>query len=104
MLMKRTALALILALLFSAVAGIQLANLGRANPNPFGPPEIVTNIGTPDFKTKPPTVSIISPTNGTLCPPNSVSFVYNVSIGDSETASVRFLWDITIEADWLPKR
>jgi len=89
-------------LLMSAVTGILLVNLGRANPNPFGPPEIVSEEGFPDSKTKPPTVSIISPTNGTSYPLSSLSLTYNVTVGDSSTASVRFLWKVTFEADWLP--
>ena len=103
---KKTLLAtaFISMVLMLAVTGTSLFNVGRANPNPFGPPEIVTNIGIPDSETKPPTVSITAPTNDTSHILNNVSFVYNVGIGDSETASVRFLWDIQIEADFLPKR
>jgi hypothetical protein len=95
-------LTLAFALLLTAAAGTLLVNLGRANPNPFGPPEIVSDEGSPDSKTKPPTVLIISPTNGTSYPSISLSLTYNVSIGDSSTASVRFIWEITCEADWLP--
>jgi hypothetical protein len=88
-------------ILLPAVAGIQLINLGKANPNPFGPPEIVSEEGSPDYETKPPNVSIISPTNGTSYSLSSLSLTFNVSIGDSSTASVRFMWEITCEADWL---
>jgi hypothetical protein len=94
------AIALILALLLSMVVGTLLVNLGSANP--IGPPEIVSVDGSPDSKTQPPTVSMTSPTNCTSYPLNSVSLTYNVSIGDSSTASVRFIWEITFEADWLP--
>jgi hypothetical protein len=99
--MKRTALALIIALLFSAVAGTQLVNRGKANPNPFYP-DIISEEGSPDSKTEPPTVLIIAPTNGTSYSSSSLSLTYDASIGDSSTASVRFLWNVTLEADWLP--
>ena len=88
-------------LLLSAMIGTSLVNVGRANPNPFYP-EIISEEGYPDSKTEPPTVSIIAPTNGTSYSSSSLSLTCNVSVGNSSTASVRFLWEITFEADWLP--
>ena len=92
--------------LFSAITllvlGGSLVCLCRANPSPFGYPEIISINGFPDSKTKPPEVLIFSPTNGTAYPSSSLSLNYTVSIGDSESASVRFLWKIIIAADWLP--
>lgn len=93
---------LISVLLLPAVVGTSLVSLGRANPNPY-PPDRYFEEGSPDSKTEPPTVSIITPTNGTPYSSSSLSLTYNVSIGNSSTASVRFLWEITFEADWLPK-
>ena len=84
-----------------AVVGTLLVNLGRANPNPY-PPDIYSEEGSPRNETEPPTVSIIAPTNGTSYSSSSLSLTYNVSIGNSITASVRFLWEVTFEADWLP--
>jgi hypothetical protein len=95
---------LISMLLLSAVAGTLLADLGRANPyNPFGIPEYVITEGFPDSETKPPTVLITSPTNGTY-PLDTVFLNFNVSVGDSSTASYLRLTEITIEADWLPNK
>jgi hypothetical protein len=89
-------------LLLLAVVGTSLVNLGRGNPNPY-PPDIYSEEGSPRNETEPPTVSIIVPTNGTSHSSSSLSLTCNVSVGDSSTASVRFLWEITFEADWLPK-
>jgi hypothetical protein len=101
---KKTLLtaAVISVLLLPAVAGTLLVNLGRANPNPF-PPDVYSQEGSPRNETEPPTVLIIAPTNGTSYSSSSLSLTYNASIGNSSTASVRFLWNVTFEADWLPK-
>ena len=88
-------------LLLSVTIGTSLVNVGKANPNPFYP-EIISEEGSPDSKTEPPTVSIIAPMNDTSYSSSSLSLTYNVSVGNSSTASVRFLWEITFEADWLP--
>jgi hypothetical protein len=101
---KKTLLtgAFISMLLLSVVVGTSLINLGRANPNPYYP-EIISEEGSPDSETEPPTVSIIAPTNGTSYSSSTLSLTYNASVGYSSTASVRFLLEITFEADWLPK-
>ena len=103
---KKTLLtaAFISVLLSSTVAGVLLVNLGRANPNPFGIPEIVVTKGVPDSETKPPTVSIASPTNDTAYSSSSLSLTWNVSVGDSSTASNLRITEITIEADWLQNK
>ena len=101
---KKTLLtaAFISVLLLQTAAGTLLINLGWANPNPFGYPDIISEEGSPDSKTEPPTVLIEAPTNGASNSSNSLSLTYNASIGNSSTASVRFLWKVTFEADWLP--
>jgi hypothetical protein len=102
---KKTLLtaAFISVLLLPTVAGTLLVNLGRANPSPY-PPDTYSEEGSPRNETEPPTVSIIAPTNGTSYSSSSLSLTYNVSIGNSITASVRFLWNVTFEADWLAQR
>lgn len=93
---------IILALLITVMAVNPFISLGEANPNPFGHPQIISQEGTPDSKTNPPTVSITSPLNRTSYSLSNLSLNFNVSIGDSSTASVRFIWAITYKADWLP--
>jgi hypothetical protein len=78
--MRLTAI-IISALLFSALAGIQLVSLGRANPYRYefrqegevSPPE----------GTIPPTVSIFSPKNDTVYSSNNFSLIFNISIAQS---------------------
>jgi len=97
--MKRRVLTLTLMITLSlAIAGIQ-----AVKGNPFGYYEIIYSEGYPYSETKPPTVSITSPTNNTSYSSNSLSLTCNISIGDSSTPSVQFLWNITFEGDWLSK-
>jgi len=86
----RLALALTLALLFSAVAGTQFVNLGRANPYMKGgntpPPE----------GTQPPTIFIFSPNNNTVFASNNITLTFNVTMSeDTYTLSA-----VYFEVDW----
>ena len=87
--MKRTALvlSLIMALLFSAVAGTRLFNYAAANPYFIGgqtpPPE----------GTEPPIISIVSPKNNTVSASNNISLAFNVT-------GIYMLTDIYYEVDW----
>lgn len=69
--MKRTALALILALSFSAVAILQSVSLARANPGPWGP-------ATPN--TDPPTLIVQSPQYNTTYYDNDVLLSFTVKL------------------------
>ena len=97
---KKTLLTAIIisALLFSAVAGTQFANLGKANPIMH----YRVNAGdvAPDQSTKPPTILILSPENNTVYGVDTVVLSLNVSIGDSSTASSRVLEEIYYKTDW----
>ena len=78
--------AFISVLLFSAVAGTQLANLAVANP---------INV-PPDESTKPPTIAISSPiVNG-----NNVSINFKVTVGESATATFKQIVAVYYTADW----
>jgi hypothetical protein len=94
--MKRTAIALaiILALLISAAAGMQFITLGKANPS------AVIGSVPPDEYTKPPEVSISSPNNGTWIAENSVNLTCRVNVGESKTAWSRLINEVYYEADW----
>ena len=92
------AAALILALLFSALAGIQIVDLGRANPFQF------LGVVPPDEYTKPPTITIFAPQNNTAHTMNTISFSINVSLPESPNASGTFITEIYYEADWQRNR
>lgn len=96
---KRTklALALTLALLFSAVAGTKLINLGRANPyihNGVKEGEISQPDGT-----KPPIILISSPKNNTAYASNNVSLTLNVSMPESNDVPLH-ISEIYYRASW----
>ena len=86
------------ALLFSALAGIQFTKSGRANP--------IHNVWisegdvAPDRKTKPPTISILSPEGNGVYSTDNISLSLKVRIGDSVTAYYRVLREIYCETDW----
>ncbi len=96
--------AFISALLFSAVAGTQLANLGKANPNPVSPWYDFEE-GLPEYWVKPPEISITSPKNNTIYIENSLNLTLNVSVNSvvGDVKSSYFIQEITYKADWLPK-
>jgi hypothetical protein len=73
--MKRIALALtlILAFLFSAVAGVLVVNVAKANPF------IIFEPATPIPGTIPPIITMSSPQNNTAYASNNVYFSFNVS-------------------------
>ncbi len=99
--MRKSAAALIMALLITAAAGTLLVSLGNANPNPFGPPAYAGKIfSVPNLE--PPTISIISPDNNTICNKNSVYITYNVSVGkrDAKTTDPLFIHEISYRGDW----
>ena len=82
---KATALTLILALAFSAVAAAMLVKLGRANPYtlPRGmsgghlPPEAVG--------AEPPYIEILSPQNNSVSNQVNVTLLLNVMVGNSSS-------------------
>lgn len=54
----------------------------------------------PDAYTKPPLVAISNPNNETSYATNTLSLVFNVSVGESETAHSRLMYAIYYKADW----
>jgi hypothetical protein len=83
-------------LLFSAVAGTQRLNFGRANP-------YIRDYVAPDSYTKPPKISIFSPENNTFRQ-HLITLSLKVSLPESQTASMTFLHVVYYEADWLENR
>lgn len=88
--------AVVLALLFSAVAGTLFVNLGGANPYHF----VNMYEVSPDAYTEPPLVSILSPTNNTAYARNNVILSLNISVKYSNTTYDLYFWKIYYEADW----
>jgi hypothetical protein len=94
--MKSTslALALILTLSLSTIAGTQIIRLGKADPY-FSFEEV-----QPDAETKPPIISIFSPLNNTIYNPNDFALTFNVTVGESKTASETVIFYVQYMADW----
>jgi hypothetical protein len=85
-------------ILCSALAGTLFFPLGKANPHMVIP--YYSGDVAPDWTTEPPTVLIFSSENNTVYGSDDVSLSLNVSVGDSKTASWRFLENIYYETDW----
>ena len=97
--MKKTTLATILTclLLLSTVVGTQLVQLGKANPTILN--QVLGTI-PPDSSTEPPIISVFSPMNQTSYSATSITFSLNVSVGESTTASSKFIREIQYKVDW----
>ena len=97
--MKKTALKIILVIMFllSTVVGTQLVQLGKANPTILN--QVLGTI-PPDSNTKPPIISVFSPMNQTSHSATSITFSLNVSVGESTTASSKFIREIHYKVDW----
>jgi hypothetical protein len=54
----------------------------------------------PDSNTKPPFVSVFTPDNHTVYAVNVISLSVNVSVGESTTASSKYIAEIQYRADW----
>jgi len=100
MLMKRKALALILAMLFSVAVGTQLVDLGSANPYLR---DFVEEREMPAPEgTEPLIISIFSPENYTTFASNNISLIFNVTMPES-IRSYRFS-EIYYKASWQPNK
>jgi uncharacterized protein YxeA len=77
---------IILALLFSAVAGTHFVNLGRANP--FIHDYVREGEVSPPEGTQSPEITILNPNNNTAYASNNVSFIFNVSMPESNNVSL----------------
>jgi len=98
----------ILALLSSAVAGTQLAKVGRANP--FSQSIYSGEMSTPLIIT-PPSITMLSPLNGTTCNENFVILAFDAVVGQapyslytSKIFNGLSLADVYYEADWLENK
>lgn len=96
-----TAVAFILALLLSVIAGTQSVNLGRADP--YIADWVQEGEVAPPNGTKPPTISIFSPENNTAYASNNVSLNFNVSIPESNNVSLS-LTELYYRASWQQLR
>ncbi len=94
---KSTAITLFWALLFSLLITPVLVNVARANPTILS-----DTLGTraPDSNTKPPVVSLFAPENYTVYATNGIALSVNVSVGESSTASSKYIGEIYYKADW----
>lgn len=94
---KKILLSMVLLLLLSSLIAFLFSNLANANPM-----IISDNLGiiSPDSKTKPPIVSMLTPENNTAYTTNIISFSINVSVGESSTASSKFIRKVYYKADW----
>jgi hypothetical protein len=94
---KSAVIALFRVLLFSPLTIPVLVNVVRANPTIFS-----DTLGTcaPDSNTKPPVVSVFAPANHTVYAANGISLSVNVSVGESSTASSKYISEIYYKADW----
>jgi len=81
-------------LLFSAIAGTQLLNLGRANPY------IWVGDVPPDANTKPPAITIVYPENNTGYPANNLTINFNVKLLPSPTASHPKIYTVYYKTSW----
>lgn len=83
---KAIALTLMLALLFSAIAGTLFVNFGRADPY------IYSGEGPPPSDASLPKISIFSPENRTYVG-NNISLSFNVSVGNWWLSRVYYKFD-----------
>jgi len=86
-------------LLASALIGRTLVTLTVANPTPY---DFYHSLGTvpPDSKTQPPIISIFAPENRTEYSKSTIPISFNVSVGESSTASSKHVQEIYCKADW----
>ena len=103
--MRKTAAALITALLITAAAGTLFVRMGKANPYLYHesgpPPEGVTPLA----------ISISSPKNNTLYRTNNITFTFSIKNNDPNAQfpsreshaipSVHYLLDAHLKADWM---
>jgi len=95
----KVATAFIAVLLFSTLIGVQLVNLVAANPMGFNGGE-----KPPDADTKPPKISIASPENNTIHNTYTIVLSFNVSVGESTTASFTWIDELSYMGDWQEHR
>jgi hypothetical protein len=84
---------LLLALMITTLT----VNFALANPT------IISDVlGTipPDSNTKPPVISVFAPENQTVYAVDLIPFSFNVSVGESTTASSKYIGEIQYKADW----
>ena len=91
---KELALALLLALLFSAMAVTQFVRSGAANPSVF------QGHVPPENSTKPPSINVTSPLNNTIFDTKDISLRFNASILKSPKVSSICFTYIYYEATW----
>lgn len=84
----------VLALFASMMAGVQLINVGKANPF-FWYEEV-----PPDEYTEAPVISVSSPANNTIFNEDNVILSFEVDIGESKTASETVLFFVNYQIDW----
>ena len=93
--MKKKAIsAFISFLLFLAIAGTMLVNLG--NTNPYQERGFVS----PDASTKPPKVTIFSPLNDSAYTETPIPLSINVTLPESSTALGTILYYVICRSDW----
>lgn len=81
--------------MFSIITAVHLVNLVGAN---FVP--MYRGVKAPDDDTKPPIISIASPENYTVYDTDNVQLIFNVSVGESATASSKWICELYYKGDW----
>jgi hypothetical protein len=87
-------------LLLSAVAGIQLVGLGKANPYVYENPYYYTDDTSLKSYVNPPVISVSSPQNNTLYNKDNVFLTFNATIKNSTTAT-SLIYRVYFKTDWL---
>ncbi len=83
------------ALLFSIITAVHLGDLVGANGIPM-----YQGVKAPDDDTKPPIISVTSPENYTVYDTDNVQLTFNVSVGESATASSKWIFELYYKGDW----
>lgn len=91
---KASAVAFVLALSVSVMAGASFVSLVEANP--FWWYETVP----PDEYTEAPVISVLSPANNTMFNEDNVYLSFKVDVGESKTAVDTVLLIVSYETDW----
>jgi hypothetical protein len=98
--MKKVAVALILALLFSAVVGAQFINFGKADPYPYQI-DFYKKASPPN--NEPRDITIFSPENKTIYTSDNISFSFKVTLNSTMPYIWSYIYITTVyyKASWL---
>ena len=103
--MRKASIALIVAILITAIAGVYSVNFAQANPY------LYHESGPPPAGVSPLAISISSPKNNTLYAVDNITFVFSIQNNDANAQfpnrdsfaipSIHYLLDAYLKADWM---